>query len=147
MNINLNLLFPLFGALIPSLLQAKKTIIIKRLEDDYFGRFTLNLIYAVFILMVSCLTIHSNILNNVIYLGEMQTYNGSHEIVITLLHYIIIIGLGIPLLLMLAFNSFVEASAKKINSTGKMIMYSTVSILLVAVSIDILFVQSFLNFK
>lgn len=145
---NLNYLFPLVGAIIPSLLQAKKSIISDSLNKDYFGRFTLNLIYAIIVLMISCTTIHANILDKVICWGEFETNHSlPNPIEITLIHYIIMIGLGVPLVLMLIFNSFIEACKIKVLTIRKAIVYTTISITLFGISLNILFVDFFLTFK
>lgn len=145
---NLNYLFPLIGAIIPSLLQSKKTVISKNLEEDYFGRFTLNFLYAIIVLLISCLTIHADILNKVIYLGVFSSnHSASSEMKITLVHYIVMTGLGVPLLLLLFFNSFIEAYKIKVLTLSKVAVYFSISSILIFISLNILFVNYFFNLK
>lgn len=145
---NLNYLIPLFGALIPSIIQAKRTNTQEFLNEDYFGRFTLNFIYAVIVLIASCMTIHAGLLNKVIYFGE---FNANHSIsnhyTITLIHYIVMVGMGLPFIVMLIFDSFVGRCKIKKLTIQKVIVYVILSLVLTGIGINILFIESIFNLK
>ncbi len=145
---DLNYLFPLFGAIIPSIIQARKSTTIENLNEDYFGRFTLNMIYAIIVLVASCMTIHANLLNKVILFGEFNANHGApNTYTITLIHYIVMLGIGLPFILMIAFNSFVESCQDKKLTVWKSLVYIFISLVLIGIAINILFVESFYNLK
>lgn len=89
--VSLNNLVPIVGALISSLYQSR--ISREQIDKDSLVKFTYNFTLSLFVVMVSCLTIHVNILDHIIVLPS-----AAPEISMTILHYIVVFGLGMILL-------------------------------------------------
>lgn len=131
--ISLNNLLPLAGAVLPSLYGSQTTLKPANLARNKHVKFTYSFILSVFVVIFSCLSLHVNILNKeLIIFGEIN---------ITVLHYIVMLGIGGVFLAIMLFNFYMTRFQNK-KYFSKIPLYCINLYLTVSV-IHILYLESF----
>ena len=101
--LSLNNILPLFGALVPALYQSRSSIQ-TNVQLTFGIKFTYNLMWALFVVIVSCLTIHVEILNyEIVWIGKVI-----NNISMTTVHYIVVCGFGTLFLINFVFGLMID---------------------------------------
>ncbi len=139
--LSLNNIVPLFGAFIPALYQSRNTTIQKQIEGYPLVKFTYIFMWSLFVVLVSCLTIHVNILDsNIIWISKVWK-----DFSMTTLHYIVVIGFGTTLFSNFVFGLLIDHLDLKNKSTS--IPFVLINLFNLFIVCHILFIDYWLTIR
>ena len=131
--ISLNNLLPLAGAVLPSLYGSQTTIKPVKLARNKHIKFTYSFILSVFVVIFSSMSLHVNILSKELIMFGIIT--------ITVLHYIVMFGIGGVFLAIMLFNFFMTRFRNK-DYFSKKPLYC-INLYLTVTVIHLLYLESF----
>jgi hypothetical protein len=130
---SLNNLLPLVGAIIPALYQARYSLPSNIAQNVFLTKFTYNLIWSLFVVIITCMTLFVDILNHQIIL----VWNSSEKCM-TVLYYIVVVGIGSVFLANFIFGILFECCNQK---KGIWIAYVILNSIILVISAHILFMN------